>query len=233
MSNEKRSDSFHWKNELDKLDHLPGENQIDKAQAWDKLYKRLRTRRQRRAVPLFWMAAAVLALAFGLTWMFKGRETRDLTNVNEPSIKLLRPDGPEIMQPNDSSSGNTPRIQQTAIAAPVAKVKIRQEDKNRQPHLPETGTGIDSTVQQAPDVITHIIRVPDTGVVAVVTPVKKKLRIIHINDLDKSLPQIEYAQTPSSIPVTSRLSRHDGVSAFMLSRNASDNIVKIKLSPSN
>jgi hypothetical protein len=64
-------------------------------------------------------------------------------------------------------------------------------------------------------------------------PSRKRLRVIHINDLEKQ-SELEIRYGGAAFPsAQSKSSSYEGIPAFSLSKNSSDNIVKIKLSPSN
>jgi len=68
MSVEKQNDPIDqrdlWRVQLDQLKLVPGQNAIDKDQAWKKLYDRLKEQSHPRKYPIYWIAAACLCCLF-------------------------------------------------------------------------------------------------------------------------------------------------------------------------
>jgi hypothetical protein len=80
----------------------------------------------------------------------------------------------------------------------------------------------------------NTIKSADTIAMITSTPQKKKLRVVHINELGKPVEEeIQFARNTLTPTFEATFFRQDGLPGFSLSRNASDNIVKIKLPPSN
>src|SRR5262244_4018272 len=63
MSNENPSNTPHWRDKLDDLDHLPGST-FSRDAAWDKLHGRLRGNKKSKKIVWYWIAAA--CFLFGL-----------------------------------------------------------------------------------------------------------------------------------------------------------------------
>ena len=86
MLHEKPNESFHWKNKLDELDHLPGESHPDKSASWQKLHDRLRPKPAKKRTVWYWIAAAVL-LAVVLIPVIMLKQTNQPVIVDNPGSK--------------------------------------------------------------------------------------------------------------------------------------------------
>jgi len=60
MLSEKHNDPFGWKNKLEGLTGLPGEDAADNNTAWQKLQDRLQQKPRRRKAIWYWAAACLL-----------------------------------------------------------------------------------------------------------------------------------------------------------------------------
>jgi len=184
MANEKQTDSFTWKSRLADLDSLP-EEPVDKNAAWEKLHSRLHQKPARTKAAWYW-AAACLLLLMVLSFLIV-KQSGNTT-------------GPSIVQ------------QKNAPAAPLHVTKVRQLVKEQPvvisiapvikvPLLPvaerpghNNHTGKRKLLLQRlsiaggrQDIKSVQVVVPaDTTVVLVAAaPVKKKLPVVHINELGK------------------------------------------------
>ena len=237
MLHERRSESFHWKNKLDELDHLPSEEVVDKISSWERLHSRLSQKQKNKKV-WYWTAAACLLMAIGISWFVTNEKTaKQVTDKNlYPAQRSIvkRP-----MAKNDDAKIDTQHI----ATIKREKQKPRVLFRNKENEVSEVSTVAEKNdppdLVQVKDslqeVIVNTVKSADTihSNLITATSSPKKLRVIHINDLEKSIePGIQYARTTLPSAQTNNL-RNEDIRAFSLSKNASDNIVKIKLSPSN
>ena len=238
MLHERPNKSFHWKSKLDELDHLPSEAVVDKITSWERLHTRLSQKQKKNKIFWYWTAAACVLMAVGISWFFTNEKTG-----KQVTEKNLYPAQRSIVKrslaKNEDAKIDTQRIVTIKKKSEkglvlfnnkkneVSKVSIVVE-KNDVPNL----VSVKDSLQEG---IVNTVRSADTIQSNLITAIssRKKLRVIHINDLEKSLePGIQYARTALSSPQIKNF-RSDDIRAFSLSKNASDNIVRIKLSPSN
>ena len=238
MLHERRNESFHWKNKLDELDHLSSEEVVDKISAWERLHSRLNEKQTNKSAFWYWTAAACLLIAIGISWFVTNEKT-----AKQVTDKNLYPAQRSIVKrpiaKNEDAKIDTQRI--TTIQREKEKPRVlfnNKEDevsrvsmvieKNDPPNLVQVKDSLQ-------EVIVNTEKSADTiqSNLITITSSRKKLRVIHINDLEKSIePGIQYARTTLPSAQINNF-RNEDIRAFSLSKNASDNIVKIKLSPSN
>ena len=225
MPDEKADKPVYWKSGLDQLDFLPGEPPVDKEAGWQKLHDRLQHSRRKKKAGGYWVAAACLLGVMILTRLLLMQPGDSLVKKDPPSTRKTSPtprpviDNPEtvaFLPPSSNKRSSLPDIKNKLH--PVAKAA--------------TTSGLmvpPDTIMEIPSP-TAIVQPVDTVQLITAAP-KKKLRVVHINEVDRPA---EDTQLASNVPVSSaKLSREDDAAGFSLSRNASDNIVKIKLSSSN
>jgi hypothetical protein len=86
MLHENHNDSFHWKNRLDELEHLPTEAAADKTRLWEQLHARLSQKPKKTKAFWYWTAAACVLMAVGISWPFTGKRTG--TAASEKNLPL-------------------------------------------------------------------------------------------------------------------------------------------------
>ena len=235
MLHERRDESFHWKNKLEELDHLPTEPAADKGELWKRLHARLNKRNNKTKPGWYWTAAACLVLAIGISWLFVEEKTgKPVTE------KPLAP-------PQQSSNKDIAvRNELPKVDSQHVRVVVRESKKvavivnNKKPNIPKVSVVAEQNdLLNVPD-LTDSSKLSDRSTFrpsdtvssnSIAATNRRRLRVIHINDLEK---QSEIKYTGTAFPSAQRKkSTYEGISAFSLSKNTSDDIVKIKLSPSN
>jgi hypothetical protein len=81
--------------------------------------------------------------------------------------------------------------------------------------------------------LTNIIEQQDTIGIVSATPIRRKLRVVHINDLDNPLAEDNQFSKHYKAPSFKTKLNQDAFPDLTVSRNNSDYILKIKLPPSN
>ena len=233
MSQEKPNESLHWKNKLDELDQLPGEQIQDKNASWRKLHDRLREKPRHKKTIWYWTAAASVLLIAGLQWI--NTHQKDIRIVNDKTQPVPENTSKkiEMVQADTVKNAKTIIVERT----PEVPATVKNKSRSMPMSAPLLKNEPDSvTVKESlPEIITTIDnRTSDTIAVVASLPVKKKLRVIHINDLGTPAEEkIQFNGNASSTAFQGKLFNRDGFKTFSLSKNASDDLVKIKLSPSN
>jgi hypothetical protein len=233
MSEERHNESFHWKNKLDELHHLPEGNVFDKTAAWEKLHVRLGARVRNKMVLWYWSAAACLLLVLGSQWPRIKQDTTVLHNSDSQKQD-------KSFDSKTTISGN----KDSGFAVETSTKKgyvIRKESPKAFPKKQKI-TIVEDTVTEKTsarnefllDTSSRTIEQRDTAALAITSPVKKKLRVVHINELGRPLREEDNFARNNTAPAFSPRAFNDKVfPGFTGSRNASDDILKIKLSPSN
>lgn len=231
MLNEKHNDPFGWKKKLEGLTRLPGEAALDKHAAWEKLHGRLQQKPHRNKAVWYWAAACIL-LACIIPLMIANKKENIVVKSN----------------PFQKQHTITPAIElQTlpfTIKAPI-QVKEKQIERGiaKKQHIitkntikqDEPVTAIAETIVEK-DPVGTIIPAPliDTaGIVAAAVPVKKKLSVVHINELESPsaqfFPPPNYVQTPFKI----KFKNGKAAKQTIASQQQYANGFKIKLSSKN
>ena len=167
---------------LDALEHMPGELPFVKEAAWEKLYPRLGERPPRRTAKWYPAVAALLLLAF-LPLLLNKRST---TIINNPvAHHTMPPPATHLKALVTGRSGTVPSklpVQRTAgIARKTAGSATRKKIYAAgiiQPSMVIANGGF--TAVEAP-----VIKTPDTSVQLAVVSSRKKLPVVHINELGK------------------------------------------------
>ena len=229
MPDEKADSAFCWRDKLDQLSGLPGEAPVNQAAAWQKLHDRLQQKTPGKKTVLYWIAAACLLCALALSWPVLIRPDHALVTIAQPKQESSR----QSFHKTDSQGA-------LAVSLPQGSKKksVPRLDPKTNPHPALVHAAIMSPPAIPPNTIKNLLqpiamRQPqDTVHLMAAAPVKNKLRVVHINELNST---VENAHLASNAPLSSpgKSSGGDDLSGFSLSRNASDNIVKIKLSSSN
>lgn len=233
MLYEKPNESLHWKNKLDDLDHLPGEQIPDKNLGWEKLHNRLQEKSRNKIVRWYWTAAACLLLVIGIPWLTINEKDQNLVKNNMQQI----PSNSSILQtPSTDNTIITPSQTQTENKHPnaaKAKIKLQYRPKYNADTIDEPVANQRKVLIKSTPEVFNISINPDTIAFVTVVPVKKKLRVVHINELDKPKEHVQFAQSNASSVFQTKSLNNNAFSVFAVSRNSSDNILTIKLSPSN
>lgn len=235
MLHEKPNEFFHWKNKLDELDHLPGEPVHDKASSWKKLHDRIREKPHHNRMIWYWAAAACVILIGGIQWIMVNQKDDKLVN-DTRKYESKQSSNKSVIVKEDPVVDPTNIIIENNQKAPVTV-----KNKTRHRNLTDTVltdelvvTTLDTIKEQSPEIMVNTMKPADTISIVAGTSVKKKLRVVHINELgNPEKDEMRFAGNTPSPAFQTKFINQDGLSSFSLSRNSSDNLVKIKLSPSN
>ena len=185
MISEEHNKEFHWKIKLDELDNVPGES-FSKEASWNKLHGRLRGNAGRKKVVWYWAAASVLffiiimPLLIPRTFKTQVVNTKKLAiNPNEIILKPAKDDINLIVKNHNIHSSTkekdkalvnkTYQKNRVAIVNGVVK-EIDLSKKN------DNDLAIQTTVNSLQPIDTF-------SNIAIHLPQKKKLPVVHINEL--------------------------------------------------
>ena len=185
MSNENHNNLKPWKDKLEALEKLPGDG-FDKAASWEKLYGRLNKKEPRKKLRWFWIAAACLAFALIIS-MFLFKNTPDKITASAKKSATSQPQKPvaKVEAKNaEAEKIDSITLQKKAVA--IDKIinsksyKITPVRPLLKVRLPDTVSEQNLTLQPG----NHFIN-PDNTLshLAIAKPVKKKLQVVHLNEL--------------------------------------------------
>lgn len=190
MRNEKQNNS-DWINKLDDPGCLAPEEMIDTNAAWQKLHERLREKPKKNKMMWYWAAAACLVIAFSVP----------LFILKKNEIRLVKNISPQLKNESLPTTAASPTTEKAGLKI-ANDLKIENKKSNlvvikRTHHLPADAASVKQTFSDAafestkptPQQTTiytvpQLYNAPPT--LAIVLPVKKKMRIVHINDLENA-----------------------------------------------
>jgi len=232
MLNEKYNSG--WKKELDQLSALPDEADHDMNAVWEKLNSRLEEKQSGKKFPWYWLAAACVCGCIMMAAIFLNNKKE---NTKQDIVKENRPTGKkEIVQ--------TPVIKEINVHGSIPAIK-----KTKEPFRSTVKNGIvrpKTIVPAVKPVEEMILEKKDSSMIAssipqtiqprpiVFTSLKKKLPVVHINELEKPVQPIEaVAGNSDRPPFRLRLFNRDIQPGSPDINNENSNALKIKLPPQN
>jgi hypothetical protein len=189
MLNKNPDNVTGWKDKLAALSCLPGEPVADNNAAWQRLYGRLQEKK--RSKKAFWYRAAAVLLPVLVAALW-------ITNKNKKEDKLAKTIPVKEQTITAAAEGAPAGGKDTLALNDMIKTETNTIVNTRNATAPSS-PGISSIKSQGRDTVTidttvtvkltpAIIHAPpaDTAATAVADlPVKKKLRVIHINELNE------------------------------------------------
>jgi len=178
MSNENPNNTPQWRSKLDELEHLPGAPFKGDA-AWDKLYGRLAGNKKSKKIFWYWMAAACLLAGLMVT-LLNQRKTISQPEHHETAIKQPKKTDIPVVRTNKYEN----RIE--SIEDKIIRRSDKPVQRNRRILLTQVSAKVQSNESIIDDPEQHLIAKPlqivRNSTAAVVLP-KKKLNVVHINEL--------------------------------------------------
>jgi hypothetical protein len=236
MLNEKPSNDFHWKSKLEEIESLPGET-FNKETAWEKLHERIQEKSGTTNAVWYWAAAACLLLALIIPWLFLANKKESVLVKNNPVQKQIPSPGSRL-QPGNKDTSVVISLQPTEKKPPAFYVEKSNKITSLARHIVIPSKIIQDKKEKG-EFITQIITINaaipvDTAISIVANlPGKKKLRVVHINDLGDPVsepPNItRYYERRSLVKFINR----EVSTSLPSSGNTGFNIFKTKPLPSN
>jgi len=183
MLSKKHNDPFYWKNKLEALDSLPGEATIEKNAMWEKLDSRLHKARPGNKAIWYWIAAGLLPLIIIISTMVYDIEN----SLVKQSAEKKANTAVTFLTPGSNESVTI------SVTAPVDKKRpvagsVPEKKKEVLNDTIETNENITATAfakEPETDFTTDSIMQGDTALtIATFATEKKKLPVIHINELE-------------------------------------------------
>lgn len=198
MSKENLNNGLHWKSKLDALKSLPAEA-FDKEASWEKLHSRLHKKTGEKKVWWYWAAAAcILAIIFSALFLSNKKENilvkNDLIQTKPKSSILLLPVNNNADIPVAISPIAVEKISTVRPYKNHDKIIISSDHRS----LTHENIAIKKDKEEFTEalLLNNTIAPVDSQIsIVTIIPVKKKLPVVHINEL---------GETPQEPPVTAR-----------------------------
>jgi hypothetical protein len=209
MQEETQNNSSGWRSRLGDLEAPPAEG------AWDKLYARLDNKKKSNKSAWWLLAAACAIFVFFLISFFKDniKVTKDIIKT-EKQTKVILSRPPAIVKKEAlSEKKNILRhTLKTTNLIPKKETTTASIEVPIEIHIADTSSFVQNNIVSAAP--------------------KKKLRVVHINELEPANHEeaLDWAQNEKT---KSKRVKNKNLIHSYVSNSASDKALKIKLSPSN
>lgn len=225
---------------LDELEFIPGDVPFNKTSAWNKLQDRMGEKKTKKNYWYLAAASIVLVLSAGIMlWDNEGKNdvvknASDSVTSTQVNLPKVNKSSPEIIEnkisTNESDSDKRPLAGNKNLTSKKVKVEKVNEAKNfSELETPGSLSGLNTEPSPlpatSPDVLNSIPpEIPKNQTAAHFQPVKKKLKVLHHNQLQNTLPVTNPA-------FSARSGNIQGITVF--GRNKSDDFIKIKITTPN
>ncbi len=191
MSNGTQNNGTGWRNKLDELKNLPGETVPENNEMWDRLYQRLTPAKNNKKIKWYLFAAAFLSFALVASIYFtsnapvKNKSATEQSVAQTPSAVVETP-SPRVKNPGVSNATSEKAI---SISNQKLNRKITGKVVREQSHilrLRDTVSSNNLSSLATNDSIEKVSLSPD---LVINNPAKKKLKVVHVNELGDPVEQ--------------------------------------------
>ena len=196
MLSKKLNDPFYWKNKLETLHCLPGEAVHKKDALWEKLHDRLQQKSVAGKAKWYWMAAGLLPLII-IAYMMVSN-TENIGGKQETVKENTTKAAPSYLLPASTEAVTLSVSAPVEKKQPVAVINSNVKSKTFIDTI-KVNNAVVTLEKVTTDMTTNNLQPVDTVVTAATTAVaKKKLQVIHLNELETYPAQftepVNYAQ---------------------------------------
>jgi hypothetical protein len=178
-----------WKTCLEDPENFPGETVPHKNEIWEKLYQRLHNKPRRKLLAWYWAAACLLILVSASVLVFQnGKKQQPASSIVPATVQNQVPPATENVLSKDQKKRNEILLQSKQKAQTV----IRAQKNSITVTIPSVGHDLtDSILNQLPELVitSNVINDASTNPITVVTPAKKKLRVVHLNEIGQPVEE--------------------------------------------
>jgi len=172
----------NWKILLENPDSFHGEIIKHKTEAWEKLYQRLHKKPQRKLSAWYW-AAASLVVAIGTVMLFISREKNQVTVVSGPAV--VKTQSPRVNSKSLTLIQKNRVVKLTKSKQKTRTTAVQKNNLTGSAHF-NKNFNPDSVITQLTELVTSPTIINDSSAIHSVTvtiPAKKKLRVVHLNEI--------------------------------------------------
>ena len=235
MYNKKQNNPHPWKSKLTDPLHFPEADLIDKNAAWLKLQERLDEGLRNNKPFWYWAAAACLLATIALTMLIANRNINRQRNIVSKQKENTAPNRPSIKPATFNQENKIENIvtfqnkkRESENKLPIESNKVFRT-KQEKIFLPDSNFEKTDSLTTNTPIENDLNKTTDSPLLTtVLLKGKKKMRVVHINELDE--PPQEFAKSSnkkqsiwgSSLINNSQTSSNDN--------NNHSNIFKIRIS---
>lgn len=180
----------NWKEKMEDAVALSAYGLHDKNAAWEKLHDRMHVPVKKKKAGWFWLAAACLVGLMSGAFLLMNKKQPVTTVINKPATKAVD-DTKVIAQQNNPAPV---KEEERQVVMPVATVTKAPAKKQLKKIVAEPIASVE--VKTEDSVLITASYIPPTHITAPVsltvnnTPEKKKLKVVHVNELGTPLPEL-------------------------------------------
>jgi hypothetical protein len=178
----------NWKDKLDDTDSLSSATLTDKNAAWEKLHSRLHRQPRRSRAIWYWAAAACILIAIIAPLLTTDKKQAELVTNNTLPVTTNKASVPQQLPVQENVSTVVPAVDNSNTVTiqkdqPVNHKKVITGNAPVQPAI-DPVLFIEQKNMLATQTITvSPVQIPVTETTTVAVTVKKKLKVVHINEL--------------------------------------------------
>lgn len=184
-----KAGSDNWKDKLDDVDGLSSLLLQDKNAAWEKLHSRLHEKPAKKRFGWVWLAAACLLGLISLPFLLMDKKQDAVIIMNDAVTKNKIDGSSAIQQENTLVKTGIKHLKNKTAITPVKALNKEITVKKSAAAEPESIAMIkkDSVTPGSIQPLNIPIAVL---LMATTTPEKKKLKVVHVNELGTPLPEL-------------------------------------------
>jgi hypothetical protein len=237
MYSEKQNNKAGWKDKLEDFSNFPGEEMINKNEAWQKLHNRLREKPHNNKLIWYWLAAACLLLIFFVPKIINKKSENDLVKHISKQTNRETKIAVHVSQPaktiNKTEIVSAP-IEKKADNNLIKKEKIKNDLKiGLQKNIP---LALNNSKNNNNPVIINTPVIADTPLIVIAAaPVKRKLQVVHINEIENANEGMASSNSTlqqGNFNIAFVKMNQVNIKQTFVPRNYAG-IIKIKISPQN
>ena len=179
----------NWKQLLENADGFPDKILKDKNEAWEKLYTRLHKKPGRKLLSWYWAAASLVAISLTTIIFYVNKNDQSPSVITSSPVNYSDPASTNKSLVTEQKTNNV-----LFQSLPEKNMGISLTKKNSLVKKDEYITNYDlitdsANVQTVMETVVEPVLDLDSSAkeITAVVPVKKKLRVIHINDIGQPM----------------------------------------------
>jgi uncharacterized protein GlcG (DUF336 family) len=185
MSIKKPNSRAGWKSKLDELSCIPDETLPDEDASWQKLHARLQQKKRSNKTVWYWAAAVLLPILMLVIWINSGKEADiALKQPSKVTDAIVVHEAVKDTVPVTVVIKNEKRTADNVTKAPqewMADTNIATQKETTTIAIAEDTASITKII---PITIKPAASVDTIAATVAVQPVKKKLKVVHVNELN-------------------------------------------------
>jgi hypothetical protein len=192
MINEKPNNNIDWKDKLDELESLAGEK-FNKEVSWEKLHARLQSKPKTKKMIWYWLAAACLFFGLFISIFLSNKKEFFLVKNNFLKKKINSPSSQKTLTINKDTSAVISSLSTTENKILVHSIKDIDKINTNINHKTIRTEIVQNKKEEniTRQLNNNAVMPVDTAISIVANlPQKKKLKVVHINELGDPVSEI-------------------------------------------